>query len=222
MLLNFLALVYVSLAWGSAFVLIKFAEETIAPLTVQAGRCVIGFLALLILSLVLRRDIIGHARYWFAFLVFAVLGIVILWITVAFGEEYITAGLATVMVTVSPLVTFIITVFILRIEKFSIVGVVGLIVGVLGLVLVVGIHNILGGSSILIGSLLIISGFSVFAVNGILAPKLASGTDPIVSSTYYTGMASVILWAIAFMFESPLKTHLTVTNSAAEVVMGSL
>lgn len=220
MLLNFLALVYVSLAWGSAFVLIKFAEETIAPLTVQAGRCIVGFVALLILSLVLRRDIIGHAKYWFAFLVFAVLGIVFLWITVAFGEEYITAGLATVMVTVSPLVTFIITVFILRSEKFSPLGVVGLLVGVAGLVLVVGIHNILGGSSTLIGALLIIAGFSVFAINGILAPKLASGTDPIVSSAYYTGMATVMFWAFAFIFESPLETHLTLTNSAAEVVMG--
>jgi len=218
--LNFLALVYVSLAWGSAFVLIKFAEETIASLTVQAGRCIVGFVVLLILSLLLRRDIIGHAKHWFAFLVFAVLGIVFLWITVAFGEEYITAGLATVMVTVSPLVTFIITVFILRTEKFSIVGVLGLVVGVLGLVLVVGIHNILGGSSTLIGALLIISGFSVFAINGILAPRLATGTDPIVSSAYYTGMASVILWAIAFISESPLKTHLTLTNSAAEIVMG--
>jgi drug/metabolite transporter (DMT)-like permease len=220
MLLSFLALVYVSLAWGSAFVLIKFAEETIAPLTVQAGRCTVGFLALLMLSIVLRRDIIGHAKYWFAFLVFSILGISFLWIVTALGEEYITAGLTSVLVTVTPLVTFIITVFILRIEKFAVAGFLGLFIGVLGLVLAVGIHNVLGGSATLIGALLIISGFSVFAINGILAPKLASGTDPIVSSAYYTGMASVILWAIAFIFESPLKTHLTVTNSAAEIVMG--
>lgn len=220
MLLNFLALLYVSIAWGSAFVLIKFAEETIAPLTVQAGRCTVGFLALLILSLVLRRDIAGHAKYWFAFLVFAVLGIVFLWITVAFGEKYISAGLATVMVTVSPLVTFIITVFITRTEKFSLLGILGLILGIAGLVLVVGLKNILGGSSILLGSMLIISGFSVFAVNGILAPRLASGTDPLASSVYYTGMATVFLWIFAFIFESPLKTHLTLTNSAAEIVMG--
>ncbi len=220
MLRNILALAYVSLAWGSAFVLIKFAEETIPPLTVQAGRCTVGFLALVIVSLIMKRDLIGHARHWFAFLVFAILGIVFLWVVVALGEEYITAGLATVMVTVSPLVTFIITVFILRSEKFSALGVAGLIVGVVGLVLVVGIHNILGGSSTLIGALLIASGFSVFAINGIIAPKLASGTDPIASSAYYTGFATVILWVIAFIFESPLKTDLTVTNSAAEVTMG--
>ena len=220
MLLSFLALVYVSLAWGSAFVLIKFAEETIAPLTVQAGRCTVGFLALLILSLVLRRDIARHARYWFAFLVFSILGISFIWIMTALGEEYITAGLASVLVTVTPLVTFIITVFILRSEKFSVPGFLGLLIGAVGLVLVVGIHNILGGSSVLIGALLIISGYSVFAVNGVLAPRLASGTNPIISSAYYTGFAMIILWVFAFIFEKPLETHLTVTNSVAEIVMG--
>jgi len=49
---NLLALLYVALSWGSAFALIKYAEETISPLTVQAGRCTIGFIALLILAIV--------------------------------------------------------------------------------------------------------------------------------------------------------------------------
>lgn len=200
--------------------LIKFNEETMGPLVIQAGRCTIGFLALLIISIVMKRDLRGHAKHWFAFLVFAVLGIAFLWIVTALGEEYITAGLATVMVTVSPLVTFIITVFILRTERFSVLGVTGLIVGVVGLVLVVGIHNILGGSSILIGALLLASGFSVFAINGITAPRLASGTDPIVSSTYYTGFATVILWVVAFVFGDPPSTKLTDLNVTIEIIMG--
>jgi len=215
-----LALVYASLAWGLVFVFIKIAEETIAPLTVQAGRATIGFLALLVVSIVLRKDIIGHAKYWFAFLVFAILGISFLWIVVGLGEEYISAGLTSVLVSVTPLVTFIITVFILRDEPFSVVGLLGLIVGVAGLVLVVGINNIMGAGSKLIGVLLITSGFSVFAVGSIITTRLASNTDPIVSTTYYTGLASVILWAFAFVFESPLKTHLTEQNIFAELIMG--
>lgn len=222
MVKNVLALFYVALAWGSAFVLIKFNEETMGPLVIQAGRCTIGFLALLIISIVLKRDLKGHAKYWFAWLVFAVLGISFLWVMVGFGQEYISAGLATVLVTVSPLVTFIITVFILRTEKFSVLGVIGLILGVVGLVLVlvVGIHNILGGSSILIGALLIISGFSVFAINGVIAPRLVSKADPLASSVYYTGFATVILWVIAFIVEDPFKTKLTETNVAVEIIMG--
>lgn len=220
MIKNVLALCYVALAWGSAFVLIKFNEETMGPLVIQAGRCTIGFLALLIVSIAMKRDLRGHAKHWFAWLVFSVLGISFLWVTVGFGQEYISAGLATVLVTVSPFVTFIITVFILRTEKFSMVGVIGLLLGLAGLVLVVGINNILGGSSVLIGVLLIISGFSVFAINGIIAPRLVSNADPLASSVYYTGFATVILWVIAFIVEDPFSTKLTETNIAAEIVMG--
>ena len=220
MIRNLLALCYVSIAWGSAFVLIKYTEQTMGPLVIQAGRCTIGFLALLIISLILRRDLAGHAKYWFAWLVFAVLGIVFLWVTVALGEVYITAGLATVLVTVSPLVTFIITVFFLRTERFSVLGVVGLLTGVVGLIIVVGVKNILGGSATLIGAALIISGFAVFAINGIIAPRLVQGADPLASSTYYTGMATVILWVIAFIFDDPMSTTLTVSNITAEIIMG--
>ena len=220
MIKNLLALIYVSIAWGSAFVLIKYTEQTMGPYTVQAGRCTIGFLSLLIISLILRRDLAGHARSWFAWLVFAVLGIVFLWVTVALGEEYITAGLTSVMVTVSPLVTFIITVFFLRSERFSWLGVLGLIVGIIGLVLVVGMKNILGGSSTLIGALLIASGFGVFAINGIIAPRLAQNADPLAASVYYTGFATIMLWIIAFIFGDPMSAKLTVSNITAEIIMG--
>lgn len=220
MIANIAALIYVSVAWGLAFVLIKFAEETISPLTVQAVRATIGFLSLLILSIVLRRDLRGHARHWFAFLVFAVLGVSYLWIVTGLGEEYISAGLTSVLVSVTPMVTFIITVFILRNEAFSFSGLTGLIVGVVGLVLVIGINNILGGGSTLTGVLLIVSGFSVFAVNGILAPRLARGTDPIVATTYYTGFSIFVMWVFAFLFEKPFQSDFNTENILAEFVMG--
>jgi len=143
LLANIAALIYVSFAWGSAFVLIKFAEETVTPLTVQSIRATIGFLSLLIVSLILRRDIVGHARNWFAYLVFAILGVAYLWLVTGLGEEYISAGLTSVLVSVTPMVTFIIMVFIVRDEPFSRMGFTGLIVGVVGLVLVIGLKNIM-------------------------------------------------------------------------------
>jgi len=170
--------------------------------------------------LILRKDIIGHARHWFAFLVFAILGVAYLWIVTGLGEEYISAGLVSVLVSVTPMVTFIITVFILRNEPFSVLGVIGLIVGLIGLLIVIGIKNVLGGGSTLTGVFLIISGFAVFAVNGILAPRLATGTDPIVSTTYYTGLAVVIMWIFTFIFEDPFHTNFSESFVLAEFFMG--
>jgi drug/metabolite transporter (DMT)-like permease len=220
LLANIAALFYVSFAWGTAFVFIKYAEETAAPLTIQSLRATIGFLTLLILSIILRKDIVGHAKHWFAFLVFAILGVAFLWIVTGLGEVYISAGLTSVLVTVAPMVTFIITVFILKNEPFSITGVAGLIVGVIGLLMVIGIKSIFSGGSTLTGVLLIVSGFAVFAVNGIIAPRLATGTDTLVSTTYYTGMAVVIMWIFTFIFENPLQTNFTEKFVLAEFYMG--
>ena len=220
MLANIAALLFVSFGWGTAFVFIKYAEETVTPLTVQSLRATIGFLALLIIAIILRRDIVGHAKHWFAYLVFAILGVAFLWIVTGLGEMYISAGLTSVLVTVAPMVTFVITVFILKDEPFSYTGVAGLIIGLIGLLMVIGIRNIFSGGSTIIGVLLIVSGFTVFAVNGIIAPRLATGTDALVSTTYYTGMGVVIMWVFTFIFESPLKTNFTEKFILAELYMG--
>ena len=220
MLANIAALLFVSFGWGTAFVFIKNAEETVSPLTVQSIRATIGFLSLLLLSIILRKDIRGHARHWFAFLVFAVLGVAYLWIVVGFGQEYISAGLTSVLVTVAPMITFIITVLIFKSEPFSFKGLAGLLIGIVGLMLVVGINNILTGGSTLTGVLLIVSGFAVFGINGVIAPRLATGTDTLVSTTYYVGMAVVIMWVIAIIFEKPLESDFSLNFILAEIYMG--
>ena len=220
MLANIAALLFVSFGWGTAFVFIKYAEETVSPLTVQSIRATIGFLSLLLLSIILRKDIRGHARHWFAFLGFAILGVAYLWIVVGFGQEYISAGLTSVLVTVAPMITFIITVLILKSEPFSFKGLAGLLIGIVGLMLVVGFNNILTGGSTLTGVLLIVSGFAVFGINGVIAPRLATGTDTLVSTTYYVGMAVVIMWVFAIIFEKPLESDFSLNFILAEIYMG--
>ena len=220
MLTNIAALLFVSFGWGTAFVFIKYAEETVSPLTVQSVRATIGFISLLLLSLLLRKDIRGHAKHWFAFLIFAIFGVAFLWLVVGLGQEYVSAGLTSVLVTVAPMITFILTVFILKSEPFSFKGLAGLLVGIAGLLMVVGINNILSGGSTLTGVLLIASGFAVFGINGVFASRLATGTDPLVSTTYYVGMAVVIMWVFSFIFEKPLESEFSLKFMLAEMYMG--
>ena len=190
MIINVLALLFVSFSWGIAFVLIKYTEASIPPLTLMAERGTWGFLALLILCLVLKLDLKGHAQHWLSFLRFAILGIAFTWIMVALGQEDVSSGVASVLVSITPLVTFIISVFIIKEESLSVTKTLGLLLGVLGLVLVIGLSNIVDGGTTLKGVLLISAGFIVFAINSVLVRKTAAKTDPIVSTTYFVGMAN--------------------------------
>ena len=204
-------MLYVAAVWAFTFIFVKVEESAIPPITIMAGRALIAFICLFIASIIMRKDLRGHVRYIGTFLIFAILGVTLLWIGLAFGQEYITAGLASVMVTTVPLVTFIILVLILRVERFSVLGLVGFIMGIAGIALVIGINNILERGSTIEGVLLIGGGFVFFAVNGILVGKWAKGIDPVITITYSLGLGAVILTALAFIFESPLQVRWTKT-----------
>jgi len=210
----------VAAVWAVAILFVKVEEKTIPPINIMAGRALLAFISLFIASLIMRKDLAGHFRYVGTFLIFAILGITFLWIGLAFGQEYISVGLASVLVTTLPLVTFIILVLILRVERFSVLGLVGFIMGIAGIALVIGINNILERGSTIEGVLLIGGGFVFLAVNGILVGKWAKGIDPVITTTYFLGLGAVILTALAFIFESPLQVPWTKDNFLSELALG--
>ena len=220
MLVNFVLVLYIAAVWAFTFIFLKMEEADVPPITIMAGRSIIAFICLLAVSLITKKDLIGHFKHIGVFLVFAILGIVVLWLGLAFGQEDVSAGLASVMVTTVPLLTFIILVFMLREEKFSIVGLIGLLVGVVGIALVIGVQNILAGGATLKGVLLIGGGFAFFAINGILVGKWAKGIDPVITSTYYLLLAGIILTALAFIFEKQTHIPWTVDNYLEELAIG--
>ena len=220
MLKNFLVLLYVALAWAIAILFVKVEEATIPPITIMAGRAILAFITLFIVALITRKDLAGNFKHIGSFLVFAILGITLLWLCLAFGQEYISVGLGSVMVTAMPLVTFIILVLILRVEKFSAVGLIGLLIGILGIALVIGFKNILAGGSTLLGALLMVGGFGFLAVNGVLAGKWAKGIDPIITTTYFLGLGAVMLIALACIFESPMHVPWTKDTILSELALG--
>ena len=175
MLKNFIVLLYVAFIWASAILFIKIEESTIPPITVMAGRALTAFLTLFIAALITRKDLAGHFKYIGRFFIFAVLGIALLWILLGFGQEYISVGLASVLVTMQPLFTFILLVLILRVEQFSVIGLLGLILSIFGIALVIGFNKIFADGSTVLGVLFITLGFAFLAVNAILAGKWAKG-----------------------------------------------
>jgi len=217
---NFLILIYLGAVWGGAFSLIKYDLKTLGPITEMASRAIVAFAALLVLSLILKKDLRAGARNWFGYLIFALLGVVLLWLADSFGLEYISAGLASVLVAVAPLTTFVITALILREDKITFSNVTGLIIGLIGLVLVIGLENITTDGKVLLGVLLVAGGFMFFGLNGVLAPRLVKNGDPIVATTYYIGMGALLLAALAFIFESPMQMKWGTVNLGVVLVLG--
>lgn len=220
MVKNSLLMLYIALMWASAILFVKVEESTVPPITIMAGRAILAFLALLAIALITHKKISAVLNYTPKFFFVSATAITLVWVGLAFGQEYLTVGLASVLVTVTPLVTFIILVFLLRMEKFSMTGVGGLLMGVFGLVLVIGLHNILSGGSTLLGVFYIGGAFVLLAISGILIMKWFHTVDPVITTLYLLFFGALILTILAFIFESPLQVPWTRDTIGAELALG--
>jgi drug/metabolite transporter (DMT)-like permease len=95
-------MLYIALVWASAILFVKTEEATIPPITIMAGRAIFAFLTLFAVALITHKKITAVISYFPKFLLLSLIGIVIVWLGLAFGQEYLTVGLASVLVTVTP------------------------------------------------------------------------------------------------------------------------
>jgi len=220
MLINILVLLAVSILWTFTFVFLKVEERTITPITIMAGRCIIAFFLLLTVALITKKDLLAHLKDWWKFLTFATFGITIAWVGLAVGQEGVSVGVGAVLDAVIPISTFIILVLVLRELPFTYEGFFGLVLGVIGIILVVGIHRLASADATVKGVVILVIAFAVFAANGVLIEKWAKGIDPLVTTTYSLFFASIMLCALAFIFENPDHLPWTEANYLEELVLG--
>ncbi len=215
MVLNYLILIVISSFWALGFLFVKVGERSITPISEMTLRAVIAAITLVIICILLKKDLIKPLRKFRAFLLFSVLGVTIPWLGIAYSEEIISSGLAATMLAILPIFTYLITTFIIKTEKFTVHGAAGLAIALLGLVLVIGVNNILSHNSTLMGAMIILGAFFSYAVNGILVPVYAKDTDPFVIITYTIGFAAIIIAVLAFIIEEPTMVPFNTENILA-------
>jgi drug/metabolite transporter (DMT)-like permease len=90
--------------WGSTFLAIRYAVETIPPFAMMAGRCLLGGAILLALGLVRERDLAWTTRReWGGALVIGVLLFVGCHGVLAYAEERVPSGIAALCLATIPL-----------------------------------------------------------------------------------------------------------------------
>jgi drug/metabolite transporter (DMT)-like permease len=138
-LLPYLALGALALIWGVSFLLIKVAIQDMSPTAVLLFRSASGCLTLAVIVLLMGRPLFGEG--WrtrlVSFGIMAVTNAVIPWIAIAWGEEHITSGLASILNSTTTLWTAVLIYWVMPSERPTVVNYAGVLIGFAGVVILV-------------------------------------------------------------------------------------
>ncbi len=215
--LVFLAL---GVAWGSSYLFIKIGVETLTPFTLVAGRLAIGAAVLAIVMRVAHQRMPHERRIYGHMVIVAMLGIVIPFSLITWGEESIDSALAAILNGTVPLFAIVFAAMVLVDEPITINRLAGLALGFIGVVALTSpsFANGLGGS--LPGELALVGSAVSYGAAGVYARRTVPNLAPLTSAFMEVGFAFVITLVLALAFGDPLSTRVEASTVLSVVWLG--
>ena len=195
--IELLLLALLALLWGSSYLFIKIAVAEIPPVTLIAAR-VLGAALFLYVVLWLRRDgLPRERRTWGLLGVQAVFNSIGAWTVLAWGQQFVDAGLASVLNSTSPIFVVIFTGLLTRHEALGGRKLLGAGIGIVGVVLIVGTDALRGLGDQVIGQLACLAGAALYAGAAIYGKRFGD-----ISAT--ATAAGTMTWAMAVLVPAAL------------------
>lgn len=188
--------------WGASYTFIKIGVETIPPVTFIAARTLIaGGLLLAIIKmrgLSLPRD----PAIWKRFFIQACINSVVPFTLVAWAEQTVNAGLATILNSTTPIFAFLLTALITRHEPVTTRKIFGVAAGVVGISLIIGLEAFNGIGKELMAQLAIVAATISYAFAAIFG-KGFKGLDPMMPAAGSMICGAVILIPVSLVVDQP-------------------
>ncbi|MCB1518667.1 MAG: DMT family transporter [Hyphomicrobiaceae bacterium] len=192
-----------ALLWGSSYLFIKVAVAEIPPVTLIAMRVDGAALFLLVVLLVRGRSLPTDPGTWGMLGIQSFINSIGAWTILAWGQQFVGAGLASVLNSTSPIFVFLFTALITRHEALNGRKLLGAILGLAGVVLIVGLDSLSGLGQSVAGQLACLIGAMLYAGSAIYGRRFASlGALETALGTML--WAAAVLTPLAFVVESPL------------------
>lgn len=204
--------------WGSSYLLIKIAVETIPPVTLIAIRVTIAALLLLAIMAWNGEHLPRDHQTWRRLFIQAVLNSIGAWTVLAWGQQYIDSGLASVLNSTSPIFVFFITLLITRHESTNAFKLLGACLGVAGVTLIVGVDVLKGLGQQIAAQGAVLLGALLYAGAAIYGKKF-SHLSPTVTAAGTMIWASVCLVPLSLMTEQPWTLRPSAISLLAAIVL---
>ncbi|WP_347877690.1 DMT family transporter [Diaminobutyricimonas sp. TR449] len=126
------------LIWGASFLFMKVALEGVSYGQVAWSREILGAAALGIVLLISRQRLPRDGKLWLHFVVLGITNCVLPHLLFAWGEQYVSSGLASIYNAVTPIMTALVVTLGFRVESLSKRQVGGILLGIFGVLMIIG------------------------------------------------------------------------------------
>jgi drug/metabolite transporter (DMT)-like permease len=157
------AFLAIALIWGTSFMFIKDALEELEPVYIAGYRILLGALTLLIFLFARGLRPPRGTRLWIHLFVYAIVATSVPFTLFGYAEQRVPSVLAGIWNGTAPLTTLVITLIAMRSERPSRRQIAGLLAGFAGVLVVLGVWNGVGGSS-LAGQLMLLGAVTCYGI----------------------------------------------------------
>jgi drug/metabolite transporter (DMT)-like permease len=208
------------LIWGASFLFIKVAVQDMSPMVLVLIRSASGAVALAALMIVMRRNlVVDPRRRLIPFAVMAITAGVIPWVSIAWGEERISSGLASILNATTPLWAAILVYWVIPSERPSAINYAGVLIGLAGVVILVlpdiTASGVRGG---LIGAVAVLFASLSYAVSALYQRRKLRGVN--VFEANLGQLAFTALFILPFAVPSVPGAHFELKSIAAVLALG--
>lgn len=208
------------LIWGSSFLFIAFANESLSPIGVAFWRCLFGA-ATLYLILVIKK--IKIPKDWKLFGVVFALGsfnTALPFALFAFGQHHVSSAFAGMANAITPVATVIALLTVFKNEKVTKNQIVGLMVGVVGVLTLIGVWEGIATDSWLAVAAVVLASVC-YGFGGPYIRRFITPHGVPLEVAAFGQIASAFIVLIPFYVTQPLlAAPLKFSSTAAVLVLG--
>ena len=192
---NFILLIILSAIWGSAFFAIKVGLNDFSPTSVASLRLIIASIFLLFLFYIQKKDIIFTKEVIFLLITIGIIGNFIPFYLISWAEQFIPSSTAGMLMAIGPIITLVMSHFLTKNEKFSLMKFISIIIGLIGVFFIFNINslnNILNNSSVdILAKLLVILAAFGYMLSNIIAYEKLNDIDSFSITTFATTFGAI-------------------------------
>ena len=198
---TWLLVILLGFIWGSSFLFTEILLNYINPVLIVFFRVSLASIILIIYVLFFTNLKFNLSKeILLTFFTMGLLNNVIPFLLIAYAQETITGGLASILNANTSFFTIFLASLLLKDEKLTNYRLLGIIIGIIGVVVIVGFENLSELKNYNFGIVLMLFSCLSYSFAGIFAKTKLKNIHPTIAATGMLSMSTIILFPIIIIY----------------------